>query len=75
MFCDLAPAIIAKAAGVKFEALAREVGVAQATIARVQGGGVPDLHTFALLCVWLDRSPADFLTGVPHTHTGRRPGR
>lgn len=47
------------ARGVRAAAL--EADVSSSTYSRVENGHMPDLETFARLCRWLDRDPADFL--------------
>jgi transcriptional regulator with XRE-family HTH domain len=47
------------ARGVRAAAL--EAEVSSSTYSRVENGHMPDLETFAKLCRWLDRDPADFL--------------
>lgn len=48
---------------------AAEVGVSSATLSRVENGNTPDLETFAKICAWLDRDPADFLGLSPSSST------
>lgn len=40
---------------------AKEAEVSSATLNRVERGYMPDIVTFAKLCIWLDRSPSEFL--------------
>jgi transcriptional regulator with XRE-family HTH domain len=42
-------------------AAALEAEVSSSTYSRVENGHMPDLETFAKLCRWLERDPADFL--------------
>ena len=42
-------------------AAALEADVSSSTYSRVENGHMPDLETFAKLCRWLDRNPAEFL--------------
>jgi transcriptional regulator with XRE-family HTH domain len=47
------------ARGVRAAAL--EAEVSSSTYSRVENGHMPDLETFAKLCRWLDKDPAEFL--------------
>ncbi len=42
-------------------AAAKEIGISPATLSRIENGQVPDLSTFAAICVWLDEDPSQFL--------------
>lgn len=53
--------LTAKRGGRGVRAAALEAGVSSSTYSRVENGHMPDLETFARLCRWLERDPADFL--------------
>jgi len=42
-------------------AAAADVGISSATLSRVENGHMPDLETFAKICLWLGKDPRDFL--------------
>jgi transcriptional regulator with XRE-family HTH domain len=42
-------------------AAAAEAEVSSSTYSRVENGHMPDLETFANLCRWLEKDPAEFL--------------
>jgi len=42
-------------------AVALEADVSSSTYSRVENGHMPDLETFAKLCRWLGKDPAEFL--------------
>ena|ERR1051325_5956931 len=60
---DFGRLIIARRGSRGVRAAAAEVGVSPATLSRVENGHLPDLETFAKLCAWLERDPAEFLGG------------
>jgi transcriptional regulator with XRE-family HTH domain len=68
---DFGRLIVAKRGSRGVRAVAADVGVSPATLSRVENGNLPDLETFAKLCTWLDRDPAEFL-GV-RAHGDARP--
>jgi transcriptional regulator with XRE-family HTH domain len=45
----------------KMRETASEIGIAPATLLRVEGGRIPDVATFGKLCNWLEMDPKDFL--------------
>jgi transcriptional regulator with XRE-family HTH domain len=47
-------------------AAAEAIGISPATLSRIENGQVPDLATFAKICVWLGDDPSKYLG------TGRR---
>jgi transcriptional regulator with XRE-family HTH domain len=51
----------AKRGGRGVRSAAAEADVSSATFSRVENGHMPDLETFAKICVWLDRDPGEFL--------------
>jgi len=53
--------LAAKRGGRGVRAVALEAEVSSSTYSRVENGHMPDLETFAKLCRWLDRNPAEFL--------------
>lgn len=61
---DLGRLIAKKRGNQGIRAAAAEAGVSSATLSRVENGNVPDLATFAKICLWLDVDPAAFL-GLP----------
>lgn len=56
----------AKRGGRGVRAAAAEAEVSSATFSRVENGHMPDLETFAKLCKWLQRNPAEFLGMADH---------
>jgi transcriptional regulator with XRE-family HTH domain len=65
--------LIAKKRGSRgVRAAALDAGVSPATFSRVENGHMPDLHTFASLCKWLDRDPREFL-GMETNEAPERP--
>jgi transcriptional regulator with XRE-family HTH domain len=65
---DLGRLLAAKRAGRGVRAVALEADVSAATFSRVENGHMPDLRTFAKLCIWLGRDPREFL-GMETTET------
>jgi transcriptional regulator with XRE-family HTH domain len=55
----------------KLRETAAEIGIGPATLMRVESGRIPDLETFAKICIWLKTDPGEFL-GM--SITPRRPG-
>ena len=53
-------------------AAALDAGVSPATFSRVENGHMPDLQTFASLCIWLGRDPREFL-GMETNEAPERP--
>ena len=45
----------------KMRETAAAIGIAPATLLRVEGGRIPDVATFGKLCNWLEMDPKDFL--------------
>ncbi len=58
---ELGRLIAVKRGGRGIRATAAEVGVSAATLSRVENAHMPDLETFAKICLWLDRDPREFL--------------
>jgi transcriptional regulator with XRE-family HTH domain len=58
---DLGRLLSAKRGSRGVRAAALDAGVSPATFSRVENGHMPDLETFAKLCKWLQRDPAEFL--------------
>jgi len=46
---------------VRLRETAAEIGIAPATLLRVEGGKIPDVATFGKICKWLEIDPGDFL--------------
>jgi transcriptional regulator with XRE-family HTH domain len=61
MLSDLARLLTAKRGSRGVRAAALEAGVSSATFSRVENGNMPDLETFAKLCIWVQRDPKEFL--------------
>jgi transcriptional regulator with XRE-family HTH domain len=40
---------------------AAEIGIGHATLSRIENGNIPDLETFAKICVWLGEDPTSVL--------------
>lgn len=53
-------------------AAAAEAGVSSATFSRVENGQIPDLATFAKICLWLGVDPKQFL-GLPEEKSEKPP--
>jgi transcriptional regulator with XRE-family HTH domain len=60
-FEDFGKLIKNKRGGRGIRDVAEENNVGVATWSRVENGQVPDLATFAKMCKWLERDPAEFL--------------
>src|SRR6185437_924169 len=58
---DLGRLLAAKRGSRGVRAAALEAEVSTATFSRVENGHMPDLVTFAKLCKWLQKDPAEFL--------------
>lgn len=58
---ELGQLMLAKRNGRGVRAAAIDAKVSTATYSRVENGHMPDLATFAKICVWLDRNPNDFI--------------
>lgn len=58
---DLGRLLTAKRGSRGVRAAALDAGVSSSTFSRVENGHIPDLETFAKLCVWLGRDPKEFL--------------
>jgi transcriptional regulator with XRE-family HTH domain len=58
---DLGKLMAAKRGSTGVRAAALAAGVSSATYSRVENGHMPDLDTFAKLCIWLNRDPKEFL--------------
>jgi transcriptional regulator with XRE-family HTH domain len=64
MISDLGRLLAAKRGSRGVRAAALDAGISSATFSRVENGHMPDLETFAKLCIWLQRDPKEFL-GFP----------
>lgn len=51
----------------KMRETAAAIGIAPATLLRVEGGRIPDVVTFGKLCNWLGTDPKDFLSSDEST--------
>jgi transcriptional regulator with XRE-family HTH domain len=58
---ELSRLIAAKRGGRGVRTTAMDVGVSPATLSRVENGHMPELETFAKICLWLERDPREFL--------------
>lgn len=58
---DLGRLLTAKRGSRGVRAAALDAGVSSSTFSRVENGHIPDLETFAKLCMWLGRDPKEFL--------------
>jgi transcriptional regulator with XRE-family HTH domain len=45
----------------KLRETARDIGIGPATLMRVENGRIPDIETFAKICIWLKTDPGTFL--------------
>ncbi len=58
---QLGSAVRAKRDGTTIREASDEIGIAPATLSRVERGHTPDLKTFGKLCEWLEIDPAEIL--------------
>lgn len=58
---ELGRRIVLRRGKMGVRAAAADVGVSPATLSRIENGQMPDLHTFAKICRWLELDPGDFL--------------
>jgi transcriptional regulator with XRE-family HTH domain len=66
---DLGRLLAAKRGSRGVRAAALDAGISSATFSRVENGHMPDLETFAKLCIWLERDPKEFL-GISSQESG-----
>lgn len=69
---ELGRLMVAKRGGLGVRAAADAVKVSTATYSRIENGHMPDLATFAKICVWLERNPNDFI-GIEVSSTASEP--
>lgn len=62
---ELGPLVLKRRGNLGVRAAAAEAGISPATFSRIELGHMPDLETFAKICVWLGRNPSEFLGEPP----------
>jgi len=65
--------IIARRGDLGVRAAAKEIGVSASTLSRVEGGHLPDLENFGLICGWLQIDPNQILGFSNQEDTEGRP--
>ncbi len=58
---ELGELVARKRGKVGIRATAREIGIAPATLSRVENGRMPDLENFRRICRWLELDPGQVL--------------
>lgn len=71
-FEEFGKLVAAKRGNRGVRAAAVEANVSPATLSRVENGHVPDIKTFAALCVWIERDPREFL-GIEAVSANEKP--
>src|ERR1700689_1828917 len=69
---DFGRLLAAKRGSRGVRATALEAGVSTATFSRVENGHMPDLETFAKLCIWVQRDPKEFLGIEPASQNQKK---
>lgn len=69
---ELGTLVREKRAGHGVRTAAAEAGISSATFSRIENGQIPDLGTFAKICLWLGEDPKQFL-GLPEDKAEKPP--
>jgi len=49
------------AIGISLRTAAKDIGISNATLSRIERGKTPDIITFGLICKWLNRNTSNYL--------------